>query len=159
MLRYVALGLSAVSALIVACSAERPSNETTSAAVHAETFVGVLHCADCAGIRNELTLYTEQPSGKPTKYQLTETYLGTREGDRAFSHEGKWTVLRGSATDPDATVYQLEYDNSARTRNFRKVNDDELRLLDLEQREIPSPAPHSLHRVAGGSQAVPDQAR
>jgi len=35
------------------------------------TFAGVLPCADCSGILTELRLYTEQPSGQPTRYELT----------------------------------------------------------------------------------------
>jgi len=110
-------------------------------------FVGVLPCADCSGIRSELRLYTEQSSGRPTRYEATETYLGTRDGDRTVRRAGRWTILRGSATDPNATAYQLDYDRADGPQNLLRVSYAELRLLDREQREITSTAPHSLHRV------------
>jgi len=110
-------------------------------------FVGVLPCADCSGIRSELRLYAQQPSGRPTRYETTETYLGTRDGDRTVRRAGRWTILRGSATDPDATVYQLDYDRANGQENLLRVSDAELRLLDRDQREITSSAPHSLQRV------------
>jgi predicted secreted protein len=109
-------------------------------------FVGVLPCADCTGIRTDLRLYAEQPSGRPTQYESTETYLGTTAGDRTVARAGRWTILRGSAVDPDATVYQLDFDRPAVRRNFLRVGDAELRLLDREEREIASAAPHSLRR-------------
>jgi predicted secreted protein len=52
---------------------------------------------------------------------------------------------------PTAAGYFTSLPKAEKARNCRKVNDDELRLLDREQREISSPAPHSLHRLAGGS--------
>ena len=44
-------------------------------------------------------------------YVRTQTYRGAPHGDVTFSDRGEWTVLRGDATDPDATVYQLNPDN------------------------------------------------
>jgi len=115
------------------------------------TFAGTLPCADCAGIRTTLTLYVEQPSGKPARYELSETYLQTRDGDRVFSKKGRWTLLRGTASDPDAIVYQLDYDQPKTARSFLKVGDHELRLLDRMQNEISTPAPHSLQRIQAES--------
>ena len=77
-----------------------------------------------------MTLYTEQTSGKPARYELSETYLQTRDGDRVFTKAGHWTLLRGSAGDNDAVVFQLDYDQPKTARSFLKVGDHELRLLD-----------------------------
>jgi len=126
--------------------AQTPAGDSTGAALLG-AFVGVLPCADCSGIRSKLRLYTEQSSGRPTRYEATETYLRTRDGDRTVRRAGRWTILRGSATDPNATVYQLDYDRADRQQNLLRVSDAELRLLDREQREITSTAPHSLHRA------------
>jgi len=110
-------------------------------------FVGVLPCADCPGIRTELRLYAEQPSGRPVRYEATQTYLATRDGDRTVQRTGRWAIMRGSATDPDATIYQLDVDRPDARQNFLRVGDAELRLLDRDQREIAPTAPHSLHRM------------
>jgi len=112
------------------------------------TFAGFLPCADCAGILSELHLYVEQPSGRPARYELTETYLGSMDGDRSIGTAGQWTTLRGSAKDADATVLQLDLGRIDAVKNFLRVGDDELRLIDRNRREILSAAPHSLHRVS-----------
>jgi inhibitor of cysteine peptidase len=110
-------------------------------------FAGVLPCADCSGIHMELRLYAEQPSAHPVRYESSETYLGTPHGDRSVQQAGRWTILRGSGSDPDATVYQLDYDRPGAQRNFLRVGNIELRLLDRNQDEIASPPVHSLFRV------------
>jgi copper homeostasis protein (lipoprotein) len=111
------------------------------------TFAGLMPCSDCAGILTELRLSAEQPSGRPTRYELTETFFGTRDGDRSIGTTGSWGTLRGSADDKDATVIQLDLGSVSTRRNFLRVGEDELRRLDINQREILSAAPHSLHRV------------
>jgi Predicted secreted protein len=130
------------------CAAPDDSPAQEDSSVAPVTYAGVLPCADCAGIRTEIKLYAEQPSGRPVRYELSQTYLKTRDGDRSVQSTGRWTILRGSASDRDATVYQLDYDRPGRAQNFLKVGDDELRQLDGQEREIASPAPHSLHRVS-----------
>jgi len=113
------------------------------------TFAGMLPCADCAGILTELHLYAEQPSGRADRYELTEAYLGARDGTgSSIGTTGPWGTSRGSAADRDATVIQLEIGPREARRNFLKIGDDELRLLDRNQREIFATAPHSLYRVS-----------
>jgi len=110
------------------------------------TFAGVMPCADCAGILTELRLYAEQ--GRPTRFELTETYLGSRDGDRSIGTAGQWGRVRGSADDAGATVVQLDLGSVGTRRNFLRVGEDELRRIDASLREIPSAVPHSLHRVS-----------
>src|SRR5262245_27619507 len=65
-------------------------------------FTGTLPCADCPGIRTELTLNAPaSPGGDQGTYTLRQTYLGTPDGDRTFDTGGRWTLLRGSAPDPN----------------------------------------------------------
>jgi len=112
------------------------------------TFAGVLPCADCSGILTELRLYAEQPSGRAAHYELTETYLGSRDGDLSIGTTGRWTTLRGSASDKDATVIQIDLGRIDALRNFLRTGDDELRLLDRNRREVISPSRRSLYRVS-----------
>jgi len=112
------------------------------------TFAGVMPCADCAGILTELRLYAEQPSGRAARYELTETYLGSRDGDRSIGTAGRWTTLRGSASDKEATVIQIDLGRIDALRNFLRIGDDELRLLDRNLREIASPVRRTLYRVS-----------
>jgi copper homeostasis protein (lipoprotein) len=135
---------AALVAALIGCAqrTDRPARERLLG-----SFAGVLPCADCSGIHTELRLYAEQPSTHPPRYQTTETYRGTRDGERTVQRSGHWTVLRGSANDPDATVYQLDYDRPEAQQNFLRVGDAELRLLDRNQEEIASSPVHSLFRV------------
>jgi predicted secreted protein len=110
------------------------------------TFAGVMPCADCAGILTELHLYTEQ--GRPTRYELMETYMGTRDGDRSIGTTGRWATVSGSADEGGATVIQLDLGSVGTRRNFLRVGKDELRRLDLNRKELPTAAPHTLHRVS-----------
>src|SRR5262245_61915756 len=112
------------------------------------TFAGVLPCADCSGILTELRLFTEQPSGQPTRYELTETYLGARDGGGSIGTTNRWALARGSASDSDATVIQLDLGRIDARKSFVRVGDDELRLIDRNLKEIPSTVPHSLRRVS-----------
>jgi predicted secreted protein len=112
------------------------------------TYAGVLPCADCSGTLTELRLYAEQPSGRAAHYELTETYLGSREGDRSIGTTGRWTTVRGSAGDKDATVIQIDLGRIDARLNFSRVGNDELRLLDRNRREIVSPSRRSLYRVS-----------
>lgn len=118
-------------------------------------FAGTLPCADCAGIRTELRLLVARQSGQPTRYEANETYVATRDGDRTFDRTGRWTILRGTPDDPNATVYQLDFDQPQAVRSFLKVGNQELRLLDHEQRDILSlTPPHSLRRVPDANVAA-----
>jgi copper homeostasis protein (lipoprotein) len=112
------------------------------------TFAGVMPCADCAGILTELRLYAEQPSGRPARYELTETYLGSLEGDRSISRTGRWGTTRGAASDPGSTVVQLDLGRPDMPRNLLRVGEDELRLLDLKRQEIVAVTAHTLYRVS-----------
>src|SRR4029079_11006815 len=55
--------------------------------------------------------------------------------------------VRGTASDKEATVYQLDTDRADVPRNFMRAGDNELRLLDRERKELVSSAPHSLYRA------------
>ncbi len=96
-------------------------------------YTGILPCTDCAGIRTNLVLYAD-------RYELKETYIGTRDGDRTVEKTGGVKVTRGSASDREATVYQLQGERSEPRRNFLRVGDNELRLLDTKLHDLPGAA-------------------
>ena len=104
-------------------------------------------CGDCAGVLTELRLYAEQPSGRAARYELTETYLGALDGRGSIATTGRWASLPGSAGDGDATRVQLDLGRVGAVKNFGRIGDDELRMLDRNRREILSNVSHSLHRV------------
>lgn len=108
-------------------------------------YAGDLPCADCPGIRTELTLTRKARGWAEGSYSLTETYL-ERGGPKVTT--GDWTTLRGDAIDPDASVYQLDPDHPERQRNFLRVGDDlELKVLDKDMKALPATLPVTLKRV------------
>lgn len=143
---YVIAALIALGALI-GCAGPGSSPSQSDSSNLLGTYTGILPCADCGGIRTDLRLYADQPSGQATRYEARETYIGTRDGDRTVDKAGRVKVVRGSASDKEAMVYQLETDRSGTLRNFVRASDNELRLLDREQKELVSSAPRSLYRA------------
>lgn len=101
-------------------------------------FVGVLPCADCPGVRTELTLTRKGQHWAEGTYRLQETYLG-REGSLVTT--GEWTTLRGDAEDEDAVVYELNPDKPDKAVRFAKDGERQVRLLDREMRPLPTVAP------------------
>lgn len=149
-----------LGAALPACNASRAPEAATPAApnqaieegneVIFARYAGRLPCADCAGIRIELTLNAETVHGPPTRYHMRETYIATRDGDRTFTSEGRWRIRRGSADDPNATVYQIDFDRPEKTRSFLVVDANELTALDRDLRELPSTLPRTLMRLEEG---------
>jgi uncharacterized lipoprotein NlpE involved in copper resistance len=111
-------------------------------------YTGTLPCADCRGIRTELSIYVKGSNRLAGgTYRLKETHLGTPDGNQTFESVGQWTLLRGNMADPNATIYQLNYDQPRDVRNFLRISDEEIRLLDRQQNEIHSQANLTLRRV------------
>jgi len=110
-------------------------------------FEGTLPCADCEGVRTRLTLWASGPHDfTDARYALAETYLGTREA-RRFRSEGTWTLLRGDADDPDATVYQLDPEKGDDARSFYVVDERHLEQLDRTLHRTRAATPPVLERV------------
>jgi hypothetical protein len=57
---------------------------------------------DCNKLKWDLTLYRDPKTLAPTNYQLKGTLY------RDHIREGKWKVLRGTKTNPNAVVYELD---------------------------------------------------
>ena len=143
---YVIAALIALGAL-VGCAGPGSAPSSSDSSNLLGTYTGILPCADCAGIRADLKLYAGQPGGVASRYEIRETYIGTRDGDRTFEKSGRVKMVRGTASDKEATVYQLDTDRADVLRNFIRAGDNELRLLDHERKELVSSGPHSLYRA------------
>jgi len=129
-----------VIAALAGCAGQGGSPSSSESSGLLGSYTGILPCADCAGIRTDLKLYAE-------RYELRETYIGTRDGDRTVEGTGRVKVLRGSANDREATVYQLQAGRSDPPRNFLRAGDSELRLLDGKLHDLPGAAPSTLYHA------------
>ena len=112
-------------------------------------YKGTLPCADCEGLETTLRMYTK---GKfdftYAFYVRTQTYRGAPKGDVTFSDRGDWTLLRGDATDENATVYQLNPENEKGSESYLVQDDGKtLVMLDKEQKPIETTANLTLTRV------------
>jgi hypothetical protein len=89
------------------------------------TFTKVAPNNSCIKIKWRLWLYHNPETGAPTTYQF-----GAREPVR----EGTWTMLRGTATDPDALVYRLAMDDTGDALNLLAADDNHLLILGDDMR-------------------------
>lgn len=80
---------------------------------------------DCTRIKMRLTLNRDPKTGIPTTY----LWEGT-----STSRAGSWKIARGTATDPDALVYQLELDDPQRLTSLLSVDDEIVLFLDRGRR-------------------------
>ncbi len=64
--------------------------------------------SDCFKLKWLLTLNRDPKTLAPTTYHLKGTLYRSENPDREFPREGKWKIIRGTKTNPNAVVYQLD---------------------------------------------------
>jgi len=101
------------------------------------SFMGVLPCADCAGIRYVLDIRENK------KFVVRMTYLGKGEGEgTSFEDIGSWSL------GPDGQMITLRTDSESTVPlHFAIVSPQTLRKLDSEGKEIQSQFNHDLTRT------------
>lgn len=77
----------------------------------------------CEKIKWEVTLYRDAATAEPRSYR----YRGTRT-----AHNGTWSVTRGTASSPAATVYELHNDSGVLL--LLAADENVLLLLDSDRR-------------------------
>jgi uncharacterized lipoprotein NlpE involved in copper resistance len=112
-------------------------------------YKGTLPCADCSGLETVLRLYAKGKFDTTYAFYVwTQTYRGAPHGDMVLSDRGEWAVLRGDATNPDATVYQLNPDDQQQSTSWLVSGQgSSLVQLDREQKPIDSKMNLTLRRV------------
>lgn len=100
---------------------------------------GIPANADCQLMKWKLVLYQHKDKQTPATYQLHCWYGLPRQGTTGLSRggttidlAGKWTVLKGTASKPHATIYQLHDSKTNRTISFLRLSNDLLHLLDSD---------------------------
>jgi uncharacterized lipoprotein NlpE involved in copper resistance len=121
----------------------------TGTAILLGVYKGTLPCADCSGLDTQLRLYAKEKFDTTYAFYVrTQTYRGAPHGDVTFSDRGDWAVLRGDATHPDATVYQLNPDNEQGSESLLLSDKgDALVQLDRDQKPIETKMNLTLRRV------------
>lgn len=83
----------------------------------------------CFKAKWRLTLYKDPETSLPTTYKVEGTLF------RAGAREGMWSITRGVATDPGATVYQLSSATNEPALLLQKGDDNVLFFLN-QNREL-----------------------
>jgi uncharacterized lipoprotein NlpE involved in copper resistance/predicted secreted protein len=119
-------------------------------------YKGTLPCADCEGLDTTLRLYTKAKFDFTYAFFVrTQTYRGGPKGDLTFSDRGDWALLRGDATDDNATVYQLNPDDEKQSESYLvDEGGNALVMLDKEQKAIDSTANLTLRKVGAAPPAA-----
>jgi copper homeostasis protein (lipoprotein) len=112
-------------------------------------YKGTMPCADCNGLETVLRLYAKGKFDYTYAFFVrTQTYVGAPHGDVTISDRGEWTLLRGDATDDNASVYQLNPDNEQHSEALLvQDNGAALTQLDKDLKPIDTTMNVSLKRV------------
>lgn len=71
-----------------------------------ERFTGVLPCADCSGLRQDLVLKRDADTLDPTDFLLNEERIDAPGGERTRSSWGEWEILQARSRGNRA-IYHL----------------------------------------------------
>ena len=103
-------------------------------------FLGIPTNSPCERITWQLTLLTNQNTRLPTTYKLviiygmqTQSAPGFVGGGTTVALQGIWAIVKGTESNPDAVVYDLNADKPRRSMSFVKVGDHLLHLLNRDK--------------------------
>lgn len=82
---------------------------------------------DCTKIKWRLFLFKDSVTGRPTTYELYGLMRRRNE-----PRTGKWNIIKGTPTNKEATVYQLDIPGNA-PMLFLKADDNILFFLDPQK--------------------------
>jgi hypothetical protein len=96
--------------------------------------------AKCEQMKWNLVFYKDSATGDPITYNLTSSYGMAKpntndlvDGGTSIEMEGMWTITTGTKSDPEATVYQLNPNDSQTTVSFLKVSEGMLHVLNSDK--------------------------
>lgn len=112
--------------------------------IQLEIYEGIIPCADCEGIKLTLKITRDYQS-----YELTEEYLG--KSNKPFISKGKLNTERGFESDPNATLYILNFDGPEENQKYfvRLSNlKNKIILLDKNRKIIRSKLNYELKKIS-----------
>ena len=92
--------------------------------------LGIPAAAGFARVKWRITLFQDPETHVPTRYSVNSSL------HRETTREGKWTILRGTESDPQATVYRLEATETERALFLLKGDDNVLFFLDQNRKPL-----------------------
>ena len=95
---------------------------------------------DCELMIWKIVLYQDSATGTPTTYTLESAYGVSQQnttspagGGTSIEMQGRWAIVNGTKTDPDAEVYQLHSEDSRVAASFVKMSEDILHVLNSDR--------------------------
>ncbi len=138
-----------ISILIFGCSSSKPLFEIKEAEIPSGTWLiyeGTLPCADCSEIKTRLEILIDYSNPEPP-FILKQAYIGSKDEDKTAITHGVYGTLKETYRQNDATVYELNPDKPKETIYFLRINDDTLKMLNREIKEIKSDLNYNLIRT------------
>lgn len=138
------LMFAVIATALVSCNSNNNRNQTrvenrdtiptvaqsSATTEQVQVYEGLLPAADGPGIRYRVTLRNNGNMNDGT-YSMDMTYLEAENGrDQTFRSSGRIQTMRGSATNPNATVYKLTSNDDNEVTYFLMRDDRTLRLLN-----------------------------
>ncbi len=103
-------------------------------------FLGIPANSPCERITWQLTLLTNQNSRLPITWKLVSTYgmqaqnaPGFVGGGTTVELQGTWAIVKGTKSNPEAVVYDLNADKPQKSMSFVKVGEHLLHLLNRDK--------------------------
>ncbi|WP_170140594.1 copper resistance protein NlpE [Kushneria indalinina] len=140
--------LAAAGLALAGCSQQPQVSSAPQVMSVAESWQGVLPCADCEGIDTELTLVSSGMTGFGATYTLKQRYLGRDNERDVQTRTGDWVVTRGNQVDPQAVIYRLDPESDERCMSFQVIGNDRLRRLNCNGQPIDTTQNTELRHVA-----------
>lgn len=102
-----------------------PQNASSLTAPRSTTYIGKLPCADCPGIKTEITL------NKDKTFMTSEIYL-ERNDEKPVITNGTWEIVKDTSVKEEEIVYKLTADDgqSGPLYYLLTTNGNELKALD-----------------------------
>jgi len=122
-----------------ACAQKAPTVFVASTPCSGNTkpLPGIPKDAGCELIKWELRLLKDTGEQTSGTYILDCMYGMPKQGTRGFINggsslhrEGKWTIIKGTPTNPGAIIYKLDPDQPNTSISFLRLNENFLHLLD-----------------------------
>ena len=100
-----------------------------------------LNTCKCFVVEWELTLYIDANTKQPThyylkgvnRYSVKETNMYSEPGTKSEA-KGKWTIIKGTKTNSNAVLYQLNPDKPGMKLSFLKLSDNLLHIVDQDEK-------------------------
>lgn len=138
-----------ITVFLYGCSSSKPLFEIKEAEITSGTWLiyeGSLPCADCSEIKTRLEILVDYSNPEPP-FILKQAFIGSKEEDKTAITHGVYGTLKETYRDNDATVYELNPDKPNERIYFLRVNDDTLKMLNRDIKEIKSELNYNLIRT------------